>query len=260
MKFFDSHAHLDDEKFNDDREEIIEKIHNDEIENFVSAGYSLEGSKKAVELSKKYEFIYATCGISPNDIPQTEDELWKDLAEISNLVKKNNKVVAIGEIGLDYAFVKDNKEKQKKLFIEQIELANTLKLPILIHSRDAGLDTYNILKNEKQAEYGTLFHCFQPTDDLVRLVIEKGYFVAFGGNITFKRNESFKEYIRKIPLDQIVIETDSPYLAPVPYRGTINTSANLPIICRKLSDYKGLNMDYVAEKVYNNSLRFYNIK
>ena len=93
MKFFDSHAHLDDEKFNDDREEIIEKIHNDEIENFVSAGYSLEGSKKAVELSKKYEFIYATCGISPNDIPQTEDELWKDLAEISNLVKKNNKVV-----------------------------------------------------------------------------------------------------------------------------------------------------------------------
>ena len=256
MKFIDTHAHYNDENFKGIEDETIKKCIDAGVDRIINVGYDVPSSIRSIELSNKYEQIYAAIGIHPHDV---DNFTAKDVLYVYNTYY-NQKIVAIGEIGLDYAFVKDNKEKQKKLFIEQIELANTLKLPILIHSRDAGLDTYNILKNEKQAEYGTLFHCFQPTDDLVRLVIEKGYFVAFGGNITFKRNESFKEYIRKIPLDQIVIETDSPYLAPVPYRGTINTSANLPIICRKLSDYKGLNMDYVAEKVYNNSLRFYNIK
>lgn len=120
---------------------------------------------------------------------------------------------------------------QIDLFQYQIEMANALKLPILIHSRDAALDTYQVIK-ENPPQYGTLFHCFQPSDDLVRLVLERGYTVAFGGNITYKRNESFAKYVKQIPLEQIVIETDSPYLSPVPYRGTINTSANLPIICK----------------------------
>ena len=120
MKFFDNHAHLDDEKFDEDREEIIEKIHKDEIDKFVSAGYSLESSKKSIELSKKYDFIYSTCGVSPNDIPQTEEELWKELDEIKKLAKENKKVVAIGEIGLDYHWNTENKELQKKAFVEQI--------------------------------------------------------------------------------------------------------------------------------------------
>ena len=171
----------------------------------------------------------------------------------------NKKIVAIGEIGLDYAFVKDNKEAQKRLFIEQIALSNELKLPILIHSRDASLDTYNLI-SENKAQNGTLFHCFQPSDDLVRLVLENGYTVAFGGNITYKRNESFKEYIKKIPIEQIVIETDSPYLAPEPYRGTINTSANLPIICEKLAQYKELDVEYVVNTVYENAKKFFKVR
>ena len=178
MKFFDSHAHLDDEKFNDDREEIIEKIHNDEIENFVSAGYSLEGSKKAVELSKKYEFIYATCGISPNDIPQTEDELWKDLAEISNLVKKNNKVVAIGEIGLDYYYDNSPREVQKEWFKKQIELANELKLPIIIHDRDAHQDTFEIIKNTKSPEIGCVLHCYSGNVELAKEYVKMGCYIS----------------------------------------------------------------------------------
>ena len=172
--------------------------------------------------------------------------------------KNNKKIVAIGEIGFDYAFVKDNKEKQKKLFMEQIELANTLKLPISIHSRDASLDTYDTLK-EKKPEYGTLFHCFQPSDDLVRLVLENNYFVAFGGNITFKRNATFKRYIDTIPINQIVIETDCPYLTPEPFRGTRNDSSHLNLVCKKLAEYKEMEEEEVSKIVYDNSLKFFKI-
>ena len=158
MEIFDSHAHLDDEKFDEDREEIIEKIHNDKISKFISAGYSLEASKKAIELSKKYEFIYSTCGISPNDIPQKEDELWIMTHEIEKMVKENEKVVAIGEIGLDYHWNKENKELQKKAFIEQIKIANRVNLPIVIHTREAVMDTLEILKNNEVNGRG-VFHC-----------------------------------------------------------------------------------------------------
>ena len=137
MKLFDSHAHLDDEKFNEDRDQVIQKVHKEGVEKFISAGYSLAGSKAAIELAKTYEFIYATCGISPNDIPQTEEKLWKMLDEIKRLAKINSKVVAIGEIGLDYYWNKENKELQKTAFIKQIELANELELPIVIHTREA---------------------------------------------------------------------------------------------------------------------------
>ena len=158
MKFFDSHAHLNDEKFDEDREELIEKIHNDEIEKFITAGYSIESSKKAIELCKKYKFMYPICGISPNDIPQTEDQLWKDLAEIEQIIKTNNLTVAVGEIGLDYYWNKENKELQKLAFIEQIKMANKLRLPIVIHTREAVMDTIEILKQNEVIKKG-IFHC-----------------------------------------------------------------------------------------------------
>lgn len=259
MKFFDSHAHLDDEKFNDDREEIIEKIHNDEIENFVSAGYSLEGSKKAVELSKKYEFIYATCGISPNDIPQTEDELWKDLAEISNLVKKNNKVVAIGEIGLDYYWNKENKEIQQKVFIKQIELANKLDLPIVIHSRDASIDTIKIISKNKVKNQG-IFHCCQLNQELVKNALELGYYISFAGPITFKNSKNAEEVVKLVPLDRILIETDSPYLSPEPNRGKRNDSRNVKYIAQKISEFKNMSLEDIANITYNNAKTIFKIQ
>ena len=259
MKFFDSHAHLDDEKFNDDREEIIERIHNDEIENFVSAGYSLEGSKKAVELSKKYEFIYATCGISPNDIPQTEDEQWKDLAEISNLVKKNNKVVAIGEIGLDYYWNKENKGLQKIAFIEQIKMANELQLPIVIHTREAVMDTLEILKNNKVQKKG-IFHCCPLNRELVKEGLKLGFYISFAGPITFKNSKNANEIIEMVPMDKVLIETDSPYLSPEPLRGRRNDPRNVKYMAKKIAEVKKITLEEVASVTYKNAKDVFNIK
>jgi TatD DNase family protein len=211
-------------------------------------------SQKAIELSKEYDYMYAMIGVHPHDV---ETDTAQDIYDIYQK-NKSDKIVAIGEIGLDYAFVKNNKEKQFKLFIEQIELANTLKLPISIHTRDASLDTYSILK-ENKPRYGALLHCFKPTDDLMKLVLEENYYVAFGGNITYKRSKSFGEYLKKIPISQIVLETDSPYLTPIPYKGEINDSSNLPIICDKLAEYLELEKEELAKIVYQNSIDFFNI-
>ena len=253
MKYFETHAHYNDEAYKDDIDEVLKKCRNVGVDKFINVGYNKESSLTSIQLAKKYNDFYSAIGVHPHDVNNDTAQDIYDLYE-----KDNKKIVAIGEIGFDFAFVKDNKEKQKRLFVEQIELANTIKLPILIHSRDASLDTYNTIK-EKKAEYGTLFHCFQPSDDLVRLVLDNGYMVAFGGNITFKRNESFKKYIEQIPIDQIVIETDSPYLSPAPYRGKRNDSSNLPLICRKLAEYKNMDEEQVAKIVYNNSCEFFKI-
>ena len=260
MKFFDSHAHLDDEKFNDDREEIIEKIHNDEIENFVSAGYSLEGSKKAVELSKKYEFIYATCGISPNDIPQNEEELWKMLDEIKNLIKNNNqKVVAVGEIGLDYYWNKENKELQKIAFIEQIKMANELQLPIVIHTREAVMDTLEILKDNKVQKKG-IFHCCPLNRELVKEGLKLGFYISFAGPITFKNSKNANEIIEMVPMDKVLIETDSPYLSPEPLRGRRNDPRNVKYMAKKIAEVKKITLEEVASVTYKNAKDVFNIK
>ncbi len=255
MKFIDTHAHYNDEAYKDNLDEVLDNCKKAGVDYIVNIGYNKESSEDSLALSEKYDYIYCAIGIHPHDV---DNDKVIDIYDIYQ-ANEDKKIVAIGEIGLDYAFIQDNKFAQGNLFIEQVELANSLKLPIVIHSRDASLDTYNIIR-ENRPEYGALFHCFQPSDDLVRLVLQNGYSVAFGGNITYKRNESFSRYIKQIPIEKIVIETDSPYLSPVPYRGTINTSANLPIICKKLSEYKEMDINYVSEKVYKNSLDFFKIK
>lgn len=255
MRYIDTHAHYNDEVYKDNVDEILNLCRTSGVDYIVNVGYNKESSEAALALSEKYDYIYCTLGIHPHDV---YNDKVNDIYDIYQ-ANKEKKIVGIGEIGLDYAYVKDNKTAQGDLFCEQIELANSLKLPIVIHSRDASFDTYNIIK-ENKPKYGTLFHCFQPSDDLVRLVLENGYMVAFGGNITYKRNASFGEYIKKIPIEQIVIETDSPYLTPVPYRGMINNSSHLDIICKKLAEYKEMSPEYVSERVYKNSLKYFNIK
>lgn len=256
MRYFDTHAHYNDEVYKDDLDKVLEECRQKNVEYIVNVGYNVDASKHSIELSHKYDYIYAAIGIHPSDVDNCSAQEIMDLYEKN----KDKKIVAIGEIGLDYAYTKENKEEQKKLFVEQIELANALKLPVLIHSRDASEDTYRVLKTEKLPEHNLLFHCFQPSDDLVRLALERNYTVAFGGNVTFPRNESFRRYIEQIPIDNIVIETDAPYLSPVPLRGKRNTSANLDIICAKLAEYKGMEVEFVAERVFENSLKFFNIK
>ena len=260
MEFFDSHAHLDDERFNEDREVLISQIH-EEIEGFVSAGYSLEGSKKAVELSKKYEYIYTTCGISPNDIPQTEEELWIMLKEIKNLVKENienKKIVAIGEIGLDYYWEKDEDKRilQRKAFIEQIKLANEFNLPIVIHTREAVMDTLDILKKNEVYKKG-VFHCCPLNRELVKEGLKLGFYISFAGPVTFKNSKNANEIISMVPNDRILIETDSPYLSPEPLRGKRNDPRNVKYIARKISEVKGITLEEVADITYNNAKRIF---
>lgn len=256
MKFFETHAHYNDKAYENNLEGILRKCKDANVEYIANIGYNEESSKKAIKLAKKYEYMYAVIGVHPHDV---ENDVVEDILKIYNECDIKEKIVAIGEIGLDYAFIKDNKEKQANLFIDQINLANKLKLPVVIHTREASLDTYNVLKENKPM-YGALLHCFKPTDDLMKLVLEDGYYVAFGGNITYKRSKSFTDYVRKIPLDRILLETDSPYLAPEPYKGSLNDSSNLPIILDKLSEYVEIDKEKLADIAFNNSLKFYNIK
>ena len=260
MELFDSHSHYNDEKFNEDREQIIKETYEAGVTRFVCAGYNIDSSLFSLEISKKYEFIYSICGISPNDIPQSEQQLWKDIEEISQIVKNNNskKLVAIGEIGLDYYWNKENKDLQKQAFIKQIELANELKLPIVIHSRDASVDTLDIIRNNKVEKAG-IFHCCQLNQELVRQALELGYYISFAGPITFKNSKNAPEIIKMVPMDRILIETDSPYLSPEPNRGKRNDCRNVKYIAQKIADVKGITIEEVAQKTYENAMRIFNI-
>ena len=254
MGLFDSHSHLNDEKFDEDREKTIDEIVKSGVTNFITAGYSVESSKKAIEIAKKYDFIYTTAGVSPNDIPQDEDELWKQLAEIENIAKNNSKVLAIGEIGLDYYWNTENKELQKLAFIEQIKIANKLNLPIVIHTREAVMDTLQILKENKVENTG-IFHCCPQNRELIKEGLKLGFYISFAGPITFKNSKYAVEMINLVPNDRILIETDSPYLAPEPVRGTRNTPSNVKFVAQKIADVKGLTLENVEKITFENTKR-----
>lgn len=259
MEFFDTHAHYDDNKFDEDRELIIEKIQKEGVTKCLDVGCDVKSSIFAIELSKKYDFMYAICGIQPCEIPQNEEKLWKNIQEIKSLVNKNDKIVAIGEIGLDYHYEGFDKELQKKAFIEQIKLANELNLPISIHTRDAIDDTINILRNNKIKNSGVL-HCCPFNKELVKHGVEQGLYIAFGGTCTFKNSKNAKEIIKDMPQERILIETDSPYLAPDPVRGTRNDSGNLKYIVNKIAEFREETPENVSKYTYENAMRLFKIE
>ena len=259
MEFFDSHSHYNDEKFNEDREQLIQETYNDGITKFICAGYNIQSSIQSLEISKKYEFIYSICGISPNDIPQSEQELWKSIEEISKIIKQNNnKIVAVGEIGLDYYWNKENKELQRQAFIKQIELANELELPIVIHSRDASVDTIEVLREHTVNKKG-IFHCCQLNQEMIRQALELGYYISFAGPITFKNAKNAEECVNIVPIDRILIETDSPYLSPEPNRGKRNDSRNVKYVAQKIADIKEISLEEVAKITYENAMKIFEI-
>lgn len=259
MKLFDSHAHLDDERFDEDREVLIQQIKEEGVTKLISAGYSLESSKKAKDLSDKYDFIYATAGISPNDIPQTEKELWIMLDKIKEIAKQSNKIVAIGEIGLDYHWNRENKELQKIAFIKQIELANELKLPIVIHTREAVIDTVEILKQNEVTLRG-VFHCCPLNRELVKEALKLGFNISFAGPVTFKNSKNAEEIIGMVPNEKMLIETDSPYLSPEPLRGRRNDSRNVKYVAQKIAEVKQIEFEEVAKITYQNAKKIFHIK
>ena len=252
MEFFDTHMHLDDSKFDLDREEVISKIWNAGVTKCINMGCDVESSKKAINIAEKHSFIYAACGLHPEDIPQTEEDLWKTISEIKELALKNEKIVAIGEIGLDYYWRQDNKDLQKKAFEKQIELANELQLPVSIHTRDSIDDTISIIRKIKIERSGVL-HCCPFNPELVKQGLNAGLYIGFGGTCTFKNSKNAPKIVEIVPLDKILIETDAPYLAPEPLRGTRNDSSNLKYVVQKLAEFKNITPEEMAKITFKNA-------
>ena len=259
MEFFDSHAHYTDEKFEEDREKLIEEIYNEGITKFISAGYNVKSSELSIELANKYPYVYTICGISPNDIPENVDNLSEEIKKIENLLKqKNKKVVAVGEIGLDYYWNKENKDLQKQAFIKQIELANKYDLPIVIHTREATIDTIEILKDNPVNKKG-IFHCCPLNQELVKEALKLDFYISFAGPCTFKNSKNADEIIKMVPVEKILIETDSPYLSPEPKRGTRNDSRNVKLIAKKIASVKNISIDEIAKITYENAVKIFGI-
>ena len=258
MELFDSHAHLDDEKFDIDREKLIPEIYNSGITKILSCGYNLEGSLKAIELSKKYEYIYSSVGISPNDLCTNWEE---DVDKVEEILQKelnnNSKIVAVGEIGLDYHY-DTNKDWQKSAFVKQIEIANKYNLPIIIHTREAVSDTISILK-ENQVNKKGIFHCCPFNRELIKEGLKMGFYISIAGPITFKNSKNAEEIANLVPLDRLLIETDSPYLAPEPVRGTRNDSRNVKYTAQKIAEFRKVPIEEIAKATYENAKKVFDI-
>lgn len=252
---FDTHAHYDDEAFDEDRDSLIASLKDNGITRVVNVGADLKGSRASVELADKYDFIYAAIGAHPDNAKEIDDAGIATLKELS----KNKKVVAIGEIGLDYYWNKDNPEEQKEAFSRQINLARELSLPIIIHSRDAAKDTMDVLKEKDAGSVGGVMHCFSYSTEIAREVVDMGLYIGVGGVVTFKNGKKLREALLEVPLDKIILETDCPYLAPEPHRGSRNSSLNLPYVVKAIADIKGVSVEEVMKTTYNNACRMYRI-
>ena len=259
--FFDSHSHYNDEKFDEDRDVLIDEIYKSGVTKLINAGYSLKSSKIALEIAKKYEWMYTISGISPNDITESNEELEQQLNNLENFIKNemnSNKIVAIGEIGLDYYWNKENAELQKEAFVKQIEIANKYEFPIVIHTREAVMDTIEILKTHQVKKRG-VFHCCPLNRELVKEALKLGFYISFAGPITFKNSKNANEIIEMVPLDKILIETDSPYLSPEPNRGKRNDSRNVKYIAEKISKVKQISLEEIAKITYKNACNIFGI-
>lgn len=252
--YFDTHAHLDDEKFDADREEIIEHIKSEGVSLVVNIGADMESSKTTVELAEKYDFIYAAVGVHPYDEPDLTDD---DILELRQLAK-SEKVVAIGEIGLDYHFPDTDKEGQKEGFRKQIALAKELNLPYVVHDRDSHQDCYDIIK--ESGYFRGVMHCFSGSSEFAKQMTDLGFYISFAGTVTFKNAKKVKEAAKTVPLDRILIETDCPYLSPEPNRGKRNNPANVRYTAEVLAEIKGISLDEMAKITMENGKRFYGIE
>ena len=243
----DTHCHL----FKEDYEDIDNIIKNMPGIMVVS-GVDENSNEEMLSLSKKYDNVYVTLGIHPEYASNTID---------TSFIKKHfndEKVVGIGEIGLDYHYDKENKEEQKKLFIEQIEIANKTKLPIVIHSRDASYDTLNILKEHLHTK--AVMHCYSYSKEMAREFLKLGVYFGIGGVLTFKNSEKLKNVVKEISLDRIVLETDSPYLTPEPFRGKQNIPNNVELVAKKIAELKGITYEEVVKTTEENARYIFNIK
>lgn len=254
MELFDSHTHLMDKKFENEVEEIINNAIQNEVKYMTNIGYDYETSKAAVTVAENHQNIYATIGVHPEHCNEEKIDT-NFIFEFAN----SPKVVAIGEIGLDYHYDNTNKENQKRHFIEQIKIANELKLPVVIHSRDADMDMLEILKSQK-IENGFVMHCFSSSVEVAKEVLKLGAYISLSGTVTFKNARNLTEVVKITPLDKLLVETDAPYLAPEPNRGRRNEPAYVKHTAQKVADIKEMSLEELSKILLENSKKFYNIK
>ncbi len=252
---FDTHVHLNADQYEEDLEEVIDRARKDKVDNMVVVGFDRKTINRAMELVEKYDFLYAAVGWHPVDAIDMTDE---DLAWIEDLAS-HEKVVAIGEMGLDYHWDKSPKDVQKEVFRKQIRLAKKVKLPIVIHNRDATADVVEILKEEDAKEVGGIMHCFTGSLEVAKECMEMNFYISFGGPVTFKNAKKPKEVVKEIPMDMLLIETDCPYLTPHPYRGKRNEPAYVRLVAEQVAELKNVTVEEIAEKTTANAKKLFGI-
>jgi len=253
---FDTHAHYDDEAFDEDRDFLLSGLTDSGIEAVVNIGANIQRSQETLDLTEKYPFVYGAIGVHPSETEKLDETKIAWLEEAA----KNPKVVAIGEIGLDYHWEEPGREIQKYWFIRQLELARNVGLPVVIHSRDAAKDTLDIMKEQKAEEIGGVVHCFSYGTELAREYLDMGFYLGIGGVVTFTNAKKLKEVVSFMPLERLVLETDCPYLAPVPYRGKRNSSLNLPYVVAAVSQLKGVSEEEVIAITSRNAKKLYRLE
>jgi TatD DNase family protein len=251
----DTHTHLDDARYNDDREAMIARAREAGVEAFLTIGCDLATSHAAVQLADRYPFVYASIGVHPHEVKHIQGDWYDEFRRLA----KSEKVVAYGEIGLDYHYNHSSPKEQRDRFREQIQVARELKLPVIIHTREAQEDTITILREEKASEIGGVFHCFSGDTWLAKDALDLGFYLSFSGILTFPNAAMLRDIAKNTPLDRVLIETDCPYLTPVPYRGKRNEPAYVSQVAQQLSSIHGLPLKDVARQTSKNAKQLFKI-
>lgn len=255
MNIFDTHSHYDDRAFDEDRDHVLSGLHRGGVDRIVNVGAEMSGCVASFELAQRYDFVYAALGVHPSEVA----ELTEADMEWIRSHAADEKVVAIGEIGLDYHWPEPEPEIQKKWLIRQIALAKEVSLPIIIHSREAAADTMEILTREKAYECGGVIHCYSYSAEMAKEYVQMGFYIGIGGVVTFKKAKKCVRTVEEIPLERIVLETDCPYMSPEPHRGERNDSTKLSYVAEKIAALKGITPEEVIRVTTENANRMYGL-
>lgn len=251
---FDSHSHYDDSAFDEDRDEVLSGLYQKGIDKIIAASSSWDSLEKVTDICRRFSFAYPALGIHPENAADLTDSRKPELEALI----ANEHPVAIGEIGLDYHYDEPPRDYQKEIFVYQLELARKFNLPIIVHSRDAAEDTYEIIKAHNPDKKGVI-HCFSSSYEMAVKYIDMGYYIGIGGVVTFKNAAKLKDIAARIPLTSILLETDCPYMAPVPFRGKRNDSSLLPYVAEEIASLRGISAEEVIETTHDNTCRLFNI-
>lgn len=259
---FETHAHYDDEAFQKDREMLFQEMKQAGIERIVNVAANIQGCEAGMKLSREYDFLYCSIGVHPSDTEHLtqQDIAWMETLCTENTVSRGGKVVAVGEIGLDYYWKEPDPVIQKKWFEEQLRMAYRAELPVIIHSREAAQDTYAIMKEMQAEKLGGIIHCYSYSVEMAKKYLDMGFYFGIGGVVTFQNARKLVEVVEYLPIDRIVLETDSPYLSPVPNRGKRNSSLNLTYVVSKIAQIKGMTEQQVMQETTKNAYQVYRLE